>query len=1196
MKRFFAIGLIVAMSAMALSVFAVLPVDAASAGDLIKMDGNPAVYYLGSDDKRYVFPNAQAYFTWYEDFSGVVTVSQSELESYSIGGNVTYRAGTYMVKITTDPKTYAVEPGGVLRWVTTEAIATSLYGAEWWLKIQDVPDPFFVNYDSSGADITDATYPDGVLVSETGGTTTYYIEDGTKRPIADETAFNANNFNWDYVLTTSSLSSYTDGTSITGYIEAIATVAGPGTPEPTPASEGTLTISLASDTPASTTMVENAMWVKYTKFNLTATGGDVIVDSMQIKRLGLAQDSNFSNVYLVDGDTNEIHGSEKTLSSNHAAYVTKDLTIANGTTKTMYTAATMGGTMLAGEMASLAISEVNVKGNASVSGTLPITGNEMTMNGTIAIGTVTISNPALATTATKPVGTTDHTFASIKLAVNSTEDFQVEKIVFYQSGTAADADIANLDLVLEGNVLGTVSEPNDKYVSFDLSSSPYTITKGQNKSFELRGDIVDGSLRTINFDIYNKADILVKGKTYGFYRLLSGLGASAPYYDMAQTITVSTGTLTVSKAVASTTNISESATQQELGAFYFNAEGEPIIVTQVVMEVNTSTTAGELSNLTIYDEDGGIVAGPQDKVDGTPDTVTFTDTFTVPTGIHTYTVKGDLDSGWAASDWVRLDFAAGPDADVTAKGDVTGNAVTPSPTSEIEGGVATVKIGDLNITTSGSPAAQTVAAGTSNYVFANFVLDATQSGEDIKVTQLQVKHTTSAANIHNYITGITLYDGSTALNTPKSGESGTAASTATSTITLTNPLIITKGTAKTIVLKGDISGSAADASTHAFGMVGDTTTGCATVYGNTSGNSIDEDITNSDGQSQTITTAGELRMANAGTNPITGLVLADSTNEVGVFNLQARYENIEIEKFGFSITDDKYINVDWLDLYDGAILLGSIRVTGNNATITPASFTIDQNSTEVLTLKARTHKVGVDDTGTSADDFAVTLTGMDAKGVSTGSTSVTKTGLDTTKTNTHYIFKTIPTVTKVNLSGMANGTQDLFKFTITADSKGELGFYKATFAITTTSATVTNFSLFEISGTSETDLSSTDLAATEELTDETNNTGGKYGIQAVIDTAAMDGIKERRTIGMGSTVTYVLRGDVTGWDTNASIQVQLIGDNAAPVVENTDNVDDDASENFIWSDLNWGYNTSSATATKQWVNGYKVFATTTQVF
>ena len=51
-----------------------------------------------------------------------------------------------MVKITTDPKTYAVAGGEVLRWVKTEAVAVSLYGVDWNKKIDDVPDAFFINY------------------------------------------------------------------------------------------------------------------------------------------------------------------------------------------------------------------------------------------------------------------------------------------------------------------------------------------------------------------------------------------------------------------------------------------------------------------------------------------------------------------------------------------------------------------------------------------------------------------------------------------------------------------------------------------------------------------------------------------------------------------------------------------------------------------------------------------------------------------------------------------------------------------------------------------------------------------------------------------------------------------------------------------------------------------------------------------
>lgn len=114
-------------------------------GNLIK-GSLPSVYYYSSDGKRYVFPNEKTYKTWYADFSSVKTITDDALAGIAIGGNVTYRPGVKMVKITTDPKVYAVAKGGVLRWVKTEAAAQSLYGENWNQMIEDVPDAFFTNY------------------------------------------------------------------------------------------------------------------------------------------------------------------------------------------------------------------------------------------------------------------------------------------------------------------------------------------------------------------------------------------------------------------------------------------------------------------------------------------------------------------------------------------------------------------------------------------------------------------------------------------------------------------------------------------------------------------------------------------------------------------------------------------------------------------------------------------------------------------------------------------------------------------------------------------------------------------------------------------------------------------------------------------------------------------------------------------
>lgn len=111
-----------------------------------------AVYFYGSDNKRHAFTNDKVYFTWYPDFSAVQTVSMSFLASITLGQNATYRPGVKMVKFLSLDKVYAVALGGTLRWVKTEAVATTFYGADWNRKIDDINDAFFSDY-RFGADI-----------------------------------------------------------------------------------------------------------------------------------------------------------------------------------------------------------------------------------------------------------------------------------------------------------------------------------------------------------------------------------------------------------------------------------------------------------------------------------------------------------------------------------------------------------------------------------------------------------------------------------------------------------------------------------------------------------------------------------------------------------------------------------------------------------------------------------------------------------------------------------------------------------------------------------------------------------------------------------------------------------------------------------------------------------------------------------
>lgn len=113
-------------------------------GELIKGKSSDAVYLL-RDGKRYVFPNESVYRSYYENFDLVKEVSDSELASYQLGENITYRVGS-LVKSPSLASVYMVGLDGKLHEINNEADARLMYGPTWASQVHDVPDAFFVNY------------------------------------------------------------------------------------------------------------------------------------------------------------------------------------------------------------------------------------------------------------------------------------------------------------------------------------------------------------------------------------------------------------------------------------------------------------------------------------------------------------------------------------------------------------------------------------------------------------------------------------------------------------------------------------------------------------------------------------------------------------------------------------------------------------------------------------------------------------------------------------------------------------------------------------------------------------------------------------------------------------------------------------------------------------------------------------------
>lgn len=1071
--------------------------------------------------------------------------------------------------------------------------------------------------DLAKADEGVAKYRAGALVNDSG--TVYAVTATTKRGFPSASCFTGFGFNFG-MLVAGSTSGLTAGTNFCA--DSVVT--------PPPTSSGSLSVSLASDTPAATTVVENAARVGYTKVSFTAGASDVVIDSMVAERVGIAADSNFTDIILLDvtgaasvGTALQI-GTEKTLGTTHQVTFNDDITVKAGQTKSLLLAANMAATMQTGEQAALQLNSVTLAGTATLSGTLPIKGSTMTMNGSLAIGTATIaaggSDPAATT---QQVGTNDYIVSSVRVTAGSVEDVEIQQFRFYQNGTAADGDVKDLELVHDAKVVATVAKPASKEAIFKLAT-PIVIKKGENKEFSLRLDIADGSSRTISFDFEKKTDVVALGKTYGYYITPTYPNSTTPFYN-ANNTTIDVGTLTFSKGVVSSLNVGEGVNNQVIGAFKTTVQGEPVQVTRLVLNLSVSGTGNgaDITNVVVKDDAGKVVAGPFDGADNTgPDAATTTDTIVFPVGTKTFTVEANLNTDFAANDTIQVQVDD-PDSKVTAKGTVTNQTITANPTSTVNLDTMTVKSGALLVSTSATPAAQSVVIGKQDFVFANFVVDASTSGEDVRVTQLLTVHKTAANSTQSNISNLeVLVDGVS--QPPLVQPTATAATTATSTFSFTNPIVVKKGESKTLVLRGDVNAGTGGTDTHSFGCNG---SACMTVTGATTATSVTPTVTNSDGQTMSLVAAGTLTIADDASDPNAGAITGGSEKvTVGVLNITAGQEALDLTEIllGASAVNGGALNDEFTRVYlfDGSTQIASAVPTTTAAitfqNIPSGTFRINVGTPKKLTIKVDVGAVSdpsnpssaISDSGDGVN-FTVGQDAYAAKGVDSGTSLAagSKSGAFTGSEFT--VYKSLPTWSQVTFSDtLVNGSgQRLFKFKIAADAKGDVGFYKAAFGISTSTATVTAFSLIEEPGTSS-EVNVTNNATRSvgaNLVASSGGTGGQNEINIFFDTGT-DGVGnggEFRSIAAGTSKTYELRGNVANSSSGSSVSVVFRGDSAftstypdagggATAGDNTSTgISGQDQGRFVWSDLVYASASSTATNTAEWFNGFRVPGLTT---
>ncbi len=742
LRKFLTVGVMV-LSIIAMSGLTVNTAKAsAQAGDLIKMDGLSSIYYLGNDGKRYVFPSESVYFSWYNDFSGVVTISASELQSYPLGSNITMRPGTKLVKITTDPSVYAVTGTGVLRKIQSESDAITLYGTNWAKKVVDVADAFFTNY-TIGTPLTSGAYPAGTLLKNANNASVYYYDGTNYRLIASEAAFNANRFNFNNVITTST-SLTASGSSITG-AEDLAKPSG-ATIGVQPGQGTGLTAALSSDTPAAQN-IPTGVAVTMMKINITASSdGDITVNGLRLTAGGLGAATDIKAVSVYNNGVKLNNTAKNVSSSDKYAEInfTNPLTVSKGTTVTLEARAKLNGT----DNYNLSIAKASdIMTSASVTGSFPIKGNTMSGTNVSDLGELDVQRDGGNTLSDVKLGEIQSSVAKFKLEATS-EDITFKSISLKRtdpttSGATAisDGDLTNLKLYKDGNVIATSNGIVSKYVNFVLDT-PIVIKDGTTARFEVKADPIDGAGKYVRFELdggNDTTDLMATGNHYGYPVRITG-------NTLGQDVLVNAGAISITKVNAANDKVKKDTKKIEGGSFKItvnNGKTVELSVFNLTVDSNEASSINEftnIENLQLYDRTTGTSYDLDHVTQSASSTTKVYRNDSMGLTMHggeTHELVVRFDTIKNAADSInytfRVDDAA---ADLTIKETANDTRITDITPNAVDLKKITIQAADADITRNALSSTLSATAGSSDVPLYSFNVKAGESSA-VKINTLR---------------------------------------------------------------------------------------------------------------------------------------------------------------------------------------------------------------------------------------------------------------------------------------------------------------------------------------------------------------------------------------------------------------------------------------------------------------------------
>ena len=810
---------------------------------------------------------------------------------------------------------------------------------------------------------------------------------------------------------------------------------------------GPVSASIAGSQPTNM-IVQGQSGARLADFVFTGNG---TVTSVQLQRTGVSADTTLNNVYLYDGNT-RITDAASVVTGGYINFNASNGLFTVSGSRTITVRADIAGST-SGQSVGVKLNSVTAGGAASTYSN--VIGNSLQI---ASVATAAVNFAALTNSALTPnAGVTDYNVWSGSATV-STRAVTFKAATFKFVGSAPVDALQNLSLYIDGTKVAgpaMINAANNNKVTFDLGSAPYNLTTGSH-TFDVRGDIVKGSFRTITMSVENVADLMFEDSN------LPGVNVAATIANVAFTQSAATfGTITVNKGSVTTNvdpafsanKVTGGATNVPVAQFTMKAYGEDVKVSTLKVAIATTSPVSTLNNVSLYVNGGQIGTSQNYNAAATAAgylSYTLGSSLVIPAGTTvTITVKADIvDSSSAAytsgSITATLSGATGNGqgqssyelVDV-ANGGVVGNVLT------ISSGVGTFArtSGFTNVT---------VAPNTANVKIGSFTLQA-NSAESVKVNSVGVKAVVSGGNgsvngvvntIANY-SNLTLKTGSTVLGTPVGNPS-----TSTSTFSFTDIVVPANGT-QTFDVYADIGGNASTTSNPA--VYTDMAVTSRGVVSNTSTISSASGVTSGVISSVVSSLAASALQSSS---PVAQFVVGGSTFGIATFKVKTATAGTQatVREMRFGTTGADAIE---------SITVGGVTATvlgsGDTATTTVSGLNIVVGSTGTdvpVTVKFSGFQ-GTTNGGsllTSIASVGITLSYVEA---TSGSGSVI-TSYTQVPSSVMKLVASKPTVTV-----SAGGTDSLSigalskigEFTVTADANGKIAVGSTTINISTVGIT-----------------------------------------------------------------------------------------------------------------------------------------------